>query len=251
MPFFEENISLSEGRIDNEINIGLAPLNGAGIFFNRDTKKSSHWSIPWSDLMMTMFILFCVLYTYKTPNIKEVQIPKIETKIEVHEQERFYPSEELYRFYEMSRKTLNAEELQDITSVELTDDKTVKIILPSDILFDTGEAALKSGALGSLKAVGGLIKDTKYAVTIAGHTDNIPIHTERFPSNWELSTSRACVAAKYLIDETNIPPDQIQVIGYAEYRPIESNDTPEGRHANRRVEVIISKEHISDNLSRL
>lgn len=251
MHFFEENFSFSENRAVNEINIGLEPLNGAGIFFNRDIKKSPHWSIPWSDLMMTMFVLFCVLYAFHTSSVKEVQVPSKELKIDVHEQKRIDQTEGLYRFYEMGRQTLRAEELQDITSIELIKEKAVKIILPSDILFDTGEAELKPGSIGSLKAVGRLIKDTKYAITVAGHTDIVPIHTDRFPSNWELSTARACVAAKFLIDETNIAPDQIQVIGYAEYRPIASNDTPEGRCANRRVEVIISKDHISDNLSPL
>ena len=244
---FEENGSLPEDNIDVEVNTYLEPLHGAGIFFNRDTKKSSHWSVPWSDLMMTMFVLFALLYVYHTTN-KEVQASSGEQRSYIHEEIQPVEKEKQSPRYRPSTEILRMEDLKDLASIELTEDKVVKIILPGDVLFDTGEAELKPGAISSLMSVGQLIEGTDYAVTVAGHTDNIPIHTDRFPSNWELSTARACVAAKFLIDETDIPPARIQVTGYAENRPIDSNEIPEGRSANRRVEIIISKEHISDNL---
>jgi chemotaxis protein MotB len=247
---FEENQSLPENSVENEVDTYLEPLHGAGIFFNRDIKKSSHWSVPWSDLMMTMFVLFAILYVYNITD-KEVQASSVEPGIKYREVIQPVRKEVISRRYDVITETLKIEDLKDISSVELTKEKAVKIILPSDVLFDTGEAELKSDAVGSLMAVGQLIQGTDYAVTVAGHTDNIPIHTDRFPSNWELSTTRACVAAKFLIDETNIPPSQIQVIGHAENRPIETNETSEGRNANRRVEVIISKEHVSHNLKPL
>lgn len=247
---FEENQSLPENSVGNRVDTYLEPLHGAGIFFSRETGKSSHWSVPWSDLMMTMFVLFALLYVYHTTN-KEVQASSGAPIIKYHEEIQPVQKEVLVPHYEITTETLRLEDLKDISSVELTQEKAVKIILPSDVLFDTGEAELKSNAVGSLMDVGQLIQGTDYAVTVAGHTDNIPIQTDRFPSNWELSTARACVAAKFLIDEANIPPSQIQVIGYAENRPIETNETSEGRSANRRVEVIISKEHISDNLKSL
>jgi chemotaxis protein MotB len=177
-----------------------------------------------------------VLYIYPTTKLNEVKAA---------------PKEDLSQLYKESRETFRAKNFKDIASVELTDDKAVKIILPSDILFNIGQAEINTAASGSLVAVGELIKDKGYAVTVAGHTDNIPIKSDKFPSNWELSTARACGAANFLIDEMDIPPERIQVIGYAEYRPIASNETPEGRSANRRVEVIISKNHkkkqITDN----
>ena len=247
---FETNNSLTENNMANEVDAYIEPLHGAGIFFNRDIKKTSHWSVPWSDLMMTMFVLFAILYVYHATN-KEVKASSEETSISYHEEIQEVKKDVLTRDYKIDTETLRVEDLKDISNIELTKEKVVKIILPGDVLFDTGEAELKSGAIGSLMAVGQLIQDTDYAVTVAGHTDNIPITTDRFPSNWELSTTRACVAAKFLIDKTDIPPSQIQVIGYAENRPIDTNETPEGRKANRRVEVIISKEHISDNLNTL
>jgi chemotaxis protein MotB len=201
--------------------------------------------------MMTMFVIFAVLYVYHTTN-EEAQASSGEQQCS-RTQEEIQPvkKRDLVRRYKLGAQTLRIEDLKDISSVELTKEKAVRIILPSDVLFDTGEAELKSGAIGSLMAVGKFIQGTDYAVTVAGHTDNIPIHTDRFPSNWELSTARACVAAKFLIDEINILSAQIQIIGYAENRPISTNETPEGRKANRRVEVIISKEHMWDNMNSL
>jgi chemotaxis protein MotB len=247
---FEENPTSPENSINAEVSTYLEPLHGAGIFFNRDVRKASHWSVPWSDLMMTMFVFFAVLYVYNTTS-KEVQASSTKPEINYHEEVQPTQTEKIPEPYEMSTETLRLEDLKDISSIELTKEKTVKIILPSDVLFDTAEAELKPEAISSLMAVGQLIQGTDYAVTVAGHTDNIPIETDRFPSNWELSTARACVAAKFLIDKAEIPASQIQVIGYAENRPIETNETPEGRCANRRVEVIISKDQFSDNLSHL
>ncbi len=245
--FSNDNHSSSEDLSSKLPGIDLEPLNGSGIFSSRETTKSVHWSISWSDLMMTMFILFVILYVYKAAS-EEMKIPEIEKGVDFHEQRTPGPSEELSRFYEMSMQTLRAQDLEDITSVELTKDRAVKIILPSDVLFESGKAELKTGALGSLKAVAGMIKNTDYAVTVAGHTDSVPINTEKFPSNWELSSARACESARYLIRETGISPGQIQVVGYAEFSPVATNETPEGRSANRRVEIIISKELIQEGL---
>lgn len=250
MNYFRENPSLPVETGINELSLDAEFSYGAGLFFNRDVKNTSHWSVPWADLMMTMFILFAVLYAYHAIS-EEKEVPSKRSEIDFHEEVKPAETGDLSRFYETSMETIRVERLQDITSVELIKEKAVKIILPSDVLFDVGEAELKSGAVGSLEAVGRLIKDTNYSVTVAGHTDEIPIHTDRFPSNWELSTARACVAAKFLIEKTNISPGQIQVIGYAEYRPIGSNETSAGRSANRRVEVIISKDNIPDTLISL
>ncbi len=229
-----------EANLNNEMKDDFSPINEADLFFTKETKKSSLWAVQWSDLMMTMFILFCVLYAYSSTRLNEVQAA---------------PKQDLSRLYEESRETLKAKNFNDIATVELTDDKAVKIILPSDILFDVGQAEIKTSASGSLAAVGELLKDKDYEITVAGHTDSIPIKSEKFPSNWELSTARACEAANFLIEKMDIPPDKIQVIGYAEYRPIAPNETPEGRSANRRVEVIISKnqnkKQIADNLNHL
>jgi len=169
--------------------------------------------------MMTMFILFAALYVY---NATSNDMQASSEKPHAYFKEAIKPGQPdiKTRHYEAGTRTLRVEDIKDISSIKLSKEKTIKIILPSDVLFDEGEAELKSGAISSLMAVGQLIQGTDHTVTVAGHTDNIPIQTDRFPSNWELSTARACIAAKFLIDKTDIPPSQIQVIGYAENRPI-------------------------------
>jgi chemotaxis protein MotB len=77
---------------------------------------------------------------------------------------------------------------------------------------------------------------------VAGHTDNTPIKTPQFPSNWELSTARAVNVAKYLI-ASGVTPERVSVQGYASYRPLRANTSSQNRQANRRVEITLSKDH--------
>ena len=86
-----------------------------------------------------------------------------------------------------------------------------------------------------------LLKDSSLRIAIEGHTDNIPIHNSRFRSNWDLSTSRATATVRLLIDEYGVSPDRLAASGYAEYRPIASNDNSAGRAMNRRVDVVVPR----------
>ena len=101
----------------------------------------------------------------------------------------------------MSQHILKAEDLENIASIDLVKDKTIRIVLTGDVFFDTGKADLKTESLEALKKVAGILRDTPHMIGIVGHTDDVPIHTQRFPTNWELSTTRACVTARFLIEE--------------------------------------------------
>ena len=85
---------------------------------------------------------------------------------------------------------------------------------------------------------------------IEGHTDNVPIHNAQMASNWELSTARATELVRLLIQRYSFAPDRLSAAGYAEYHPIASNDTPQGRAQNRRVDVVILTEHAMRNATR-
>jgi chemotaxis protein MotB len=93
-----------------------------------------------------------------------------------------------------------------------------------------------------LHKIASILVGSPYILNIIGHTDNIAISNQQFSSNWELSTARACVTARYLIEKMGISPSRIYAAGHAEYDPIQSNRTPQGRAANRRVEIIITKD---------
>jgi chemotaxis protein MotB len=85
---------------------------------------------------------------------------------------------------------------------------------------------------------------------VEGHTDNVPIRTSEFKSNWELSVMRATEVVRYLVERHKFPPDKISAAGYAEYRPIASNDSPKNRGLNRRIEMIIVKSEEAKKLQR-
>lgn len=114
----------------------------------------------------------------------------------------------------------------------------IRINMRSPVLFDLGKAELKREIMPLLDKIAALLKDMPNEIDIEGHTDNLPIQTSRFPSNWELSTARAISVAKYLI-KLGILPFRIGVAGYADSRPLYSNDTSQHRALNRRVEILI------------
>lgn len=111
--------------------------------------------------------------------------------------------------------------------------------LPEGVLFDSGKAKLKEEGQQTLEQVGQVlasIPNREYLV--AGHTDNVPIHSRKYPSNWELSAARGVTVAKFLA-EHGVPEDRLAAAGYADTEPVASNDTEEGRAQNRRIEIIL------------
>ncbi|MEJ2101338.1 MAG: OmpA family protein [Desulfobacterales bacterium] len=110
--------------------------------------------------------------------------------------------------------------------------------LSEHALFDQGAADISVDALPLLDKIGAVISKTEYLIRIEGHTDNLPIHTELFPSNWELSTARAVNVLRYFIKNHNIDPRRLAAEGFGEFHPLVANDSPENRAKNRRVEII-------------
>ncbi len=220
------------------------------IFDRMRMPRAPNWSVAWSDLMMTMFIFFMVLFIAHQadkefvpgagPMGSEVGL-ETGTGVMGHGGGSIEVGN-VARFYDLSRQTLDQQELHDFASVELSPDRTVKIILTGDLLFASGQTAIKPAARRSLDKMIPLLRETPYIIHVAGHTDNRPIHTGRFPSNWELSLLRAATVARFLIADSRLPENRFVVQGYGSSRPLAANDTPEHRAENRRVEIIISRE---------
>jgi chemotaxis protein MotB len=105
--------------------------------------------------------------------------------------------------------------------------------------FDSGSAEVKLKSEPSVARIAKVLEAGPYQIRIEGHTDNVPIHNERFASNWELSTARATEVAKLFIIKFEFPPERLSAAGYAEFHPAASNRTAEGRALNRRVDIVV------------
>jgi chemotaxis protein MotB len=119
------------------------------------------------------------------------------------------------------------------------DSRGLTISLTEAGFFGEGSAVMSPPALAAVDRIAATLRPLGYSVRVEGHTDNTPIHTSQFPSNWELSTTRATFLLEYLISSGNIPPQRLSAVGYAEYRPVTPNTTAEGRAANRRVDLVV------------
>jgi len=113
--------------------------------------------------------------------------------------------------------------------------------LPDVVLFDVGAAELSPKALPLLRKIAAIISSIPNFIRIESHTDNVPIHTEKFPSNWELSAARAVNELRYFTEEEKILAKRFSVVGYGQYHPIFPNDTPEHRAKNRRVGIVFTR----------
>lgn len=125
-------------------------------------------------------------------------------------------------------------------------DKGVVVTVMDRVLFDAGRAELKLSSLETLDKVADVLQGEArdQVIYIEGHTDNVPITSSNWRSNWELSTGRATEVIHYFVNEKGIDPKRLAATGYGEFHPVVSNDTPEGRMKNRRVEIVISPKKV-------
>lgn len=114
----------------------------------------------------------------------------------------------------------------------------IAVDISTDILFDSGVAHLSPAAIQALERLAAALAPWPNAVRVEGHTDDRPIRTSAFPSNWELSAARAASVVHLFMDH-GIAPQRLAVVGFGQYRPVMPNTTTEGRNANRRVAVVI------------
>jgi chemotaxis protein MotB len=140
-------------------------------------------------------------------------------------------------------------ELDEVISSQLSDikdqieidgsDEEIRIRLMGESTFDSGKAVIRPQMKPLLKKVAELIQGNANDIIIAGHTDDVPIRRGPYRTNLRLSTARASAVAEYIISHSKINPWRISTMGFGEYRPIDTNETPEGRQKNRRVEIIL------------
>ncbi|MBI5855161.1 MAG: OmpA family protein [Nitrospirae bacterium] len=141
----------------------------------------------------------------------------------------------------------------DIRIKQVRDRLTINMV--DRVLFDSGQAQVEPAGLKVLKQVSDVLKKvTDKQIRIEGHTDNVPIGPrikERFPTNWELSTARATSVVRYLIEEGGVDRSSLSAVGYSDTKPVLSNETEDGRQANRRIEIVLYPKDLSDITSQI
>lgn len=118
-------------------------------------------------------------------------------------------------------------------------EKGVMLQLNDNVLFDTAKADLNNDSYYVLDKISTLIESLPNEILVEGHTDNRPINTDEYPSNWELSTTRAVNVLKYFVERKGLSPDRFSAAGYGEYKPLVDNDSSENMAYNRRVSILI------------
>ncbi|QSP94381.1 flagellar motor protein MotD [Marinobacter salinisoli] len=129
---------------------------------------------------------------------------------------------------------------QGVVTLE-TSERWLALNLPNSLLFGSGDAEPHYDAFDVIARVAGVLRDRDNAIKVEGFTDNQPIKTARFPSNWELSTARAAAVARMLVKE-GVEPSRLVAAGYGQHQPVARNDTDKGRRKNRRVVLLISRD---------
>ena len=119
------------------------------------------------------------------------------------------------------------------------DERGVVVHVAEELLFPSGSATLKGSSLSSLDLLAGVLKTLPNDIRIEGHTDDVPINTATFPSNWQLSVARAMNTGEYLMTQHGLKPERVSIVGYSEYKPLVPNTSVENRAKNRRVDIVI------------
>ncbi|WP_018921747.1 flagellar motor protein MotS [Salsuginibacillus kocurii] len=155
--------------------------------------------------------------------------------------------EELDDLQDEIEEYLVEEELQEVITAT-RDDRGIVLVLQERLLFDSAEAELLPEAEPFLSKVSTLLNNVSNMVEVEGHTDDRPISTERYPSNWELSGARASSVIRYLTEEEGLPGDRFVATGYGDTRPVAPNDSEENLRQNRRVVLIVSDPSYEEEL---
>lgn len=218
------------------------------------------WFVSYADLVTNMLCFFVMLFAFST-----LDSPKKRQESESRD-ERYWSvfsintaqgahqwlndggkgilitpasrKSEMPKIVRKIKNTLQKVSLADRILV-LANDQMVKIHIPSGVLFESGKAEMKKGSEEVLTALVPIIASVNNFVRVDGHTDDLPARNTFFPSNWELSTARACSVVRFYTETMQLDPGRFSAQGFADQRPRFPNDSAENREANRRVEIVI------------
>jgi chemotaxis protein MotB len=231
--------------------------------------KSGHerWLLTYSDLITLLMIFFVVLYSLSSMNARKFQAmalslsnamgggqsvmndpgtslaPGISGSSLVNEMEitkEMSEISELERIRKELQEYIDQNGLNGKITVNM-EERGVVLSFQDVVLFPLGSAVFMPEAGEMIVKIGQIIIETPQYLRVEGHTDNLPINTREFASNWELSVARSTSVVQELIHKLNFPPHRLSATGYGEFRPRALNDTAANRQKNRRVDIVILK----------
>lgn len=232
-------------------------------------QNSKRWLTTFNDLVTLLMVFFVLLFTMSTIDSKKMADFQYALQsglgilqqgqrvgIKVKDEQPVDDMSHIKTQPEGPFKPQKKQSMKDIIEkalASLDDDQGIRVFyaeqgarlrFESAILFDFGRAEINPAGFSFLDQISSVIHQIQCPVRIEGHTDNISIHTKRFPSNWELSTARAVNVVKYFVESCNIQPQRLSAVGYGQSKPLFSNDSDEHRAKNRRVEIVLIKEEL-------
>lgn len=213
------------------------------------------WITSYADLMTNLFAFFLMLFILATQNskennsmsvmLKEIRTgfvkttdKQIKTKSKAENETPPIPQADKKKadLAKKVEKVIVEEQLKNYVHV-IIEEKKIRIVFTDPVIFKSGSADLSPQAKKILHDITSILKPIPNPIFIEGHTDNIPIHNEKFDSNWELSFARAYSMIRYFQKSENISPDRLSGTGYGEYKPLAPNDNNANRSKNRRIEI--------------
>jgi chemotaxis protein MotB len=217
----------------------------------QDHGNSDRWLLTYADLITLLLGLFVILYAMsKIDAGKYAEIVSAlngvfgSPKGALAGNAALLPSPNTTLQTERQRIAQEIRSALDLDSQKLPiavteNERGVTVHIMEELLFPSGSADLKRASLNAMDTLAGILRRLPNDLRVEGHTDNVPISTAQFPSNWHLSVARALNVGYYLILQHGLTQERVTIVGYSEYQPLEKNDTPEHRAQNRRVDIVI------------
>ncbi|MED1741529.1 flagellar motor protein MotS [Bacillus swezeyi] len=215
-------------------------------------RKSSNWIITFSDLITLILVFFILLFSMSQIDLNKFKAAvgsfqdraDGESVAEQTDRDRDQHAKKAADSQDDLLKKINDYIEKNQLSGLITakrDERGVILVLQEAVLFDSGKADIKDQAYPLLHKIAVLLKTVSNPINVEGHTDNRPISTYRFPSNWELSAARASTVIGYFTEKEKLDSSRFLAVGYADTKPVRDNRTESHMKENRRVEIVISK----------
>ena len=212
--------------------------------------KGALWAVTYGDLMSYLMIFFLIMFSFTMAKTDKTKSRKYEEsmnnlqkafggKVDQKRLDRMEDDKKADNFEEKMKETVQTTELSSLIQMQ-SNERKVKLVLPEGVLFTSGSATLKEPAKKILAPMADELKMVNKDIIIEGHTDNVPIKSGKYTSNWELSMARA-YSVLVFFSEQGIPAKNLAGLGYGDNRPIGDNATMEGRAKNRRIEISLMK----------